>query len=120
MKPTVPTHSAAVSAESVVQPSEPRYELRLYVAGTTPRSTRAIANINKICVEHLQGHYDLKVIDLYQQPLLAKGDQIIAVPTLIRELPPPLRRIIGDLSDALRQNKRLPKHVPRETWLRHN
>ncbi len=83
----------------MAKPRKPRYELRLYVAGMTPRSTRAIANIKEICEEHLKGRYDLQVIDLYQQPVLAKGDQIIAVPTLIRKLPLPLRRIIGDLSD---------------------
>jgi circadian clock protein KaiB len=73
--------------------------LRLYVTGMTPRSARAIANIKEICEQHLQGRYDLQVIDIYQQPDLAAGDQIIAVPTLIKKLPPPLRRIIGDLSD---------------------
>jgi len=78
---------------------KPRYVLRLYVTGMTPRSTRALANIKEICEEHLKGHYDLQVIDVYQQPVLARGDQIIAVPTLIKKLPPPLRRMIGDLSD---------------------
>lgn len=87
---------------SSARPGEPQCVLRLYVAGMTPRSGRAIANINEICQEHLKGHYALQVIDLYQQPTLAKGDQIIAVPTLIRKLPLPLRRIIGDLSDRER------------------
>ena len=68
----------------------------------TSRSTRAIANIKEICEEHLKGRYDLRVIDIYQQPVLAKGEQIIAVPTLIKKLPPPLRRLIGDLSDRKR------------------
>jgi len=76
--------------------------LRLYVAGMTPRSTRAIANIKEICEEHLKGLYALQVIDLYQQPMLAEGHQIIALPTLIKKLPVPLRRIIGDLSDRER------------------
>jgi len=77
--------------------------LRLYVAGQTPNSVRAIANLKKICEESLQGRrYELEVIDLYQQPQLAQGEQIIAVPTLVRKLPPPLRRIIGDLSDTER------------------
>lgn len=76
--------------------------LRLYVAGTTPKSVRAITNIKKICEEHLIGRYDLEVIDLYQRPGLAKGEQIIAAPTLIRKLPLPLRRIIGDMSDTER------------------
>ena len=89
--------------QSSAKPNRPpRYGLRLYVAGMTPRSVRAIANIKEICEEHLDGLYALQVIDLYQQPVLAKGDQIIAVPTLIKKLPPPLRRIIGDLSDRER------------------
>ncbi|HEY8908615.1 MAG TPA: circadian clock protein KaiB, partial [Rhodoferax sp.] len=79
-----------------------RYILKLYVAGQSPRSVRAITNIRRICEEHLQGCYELEVIDLYQQPQLALGEQIIAVPTLIRNLPPPLRRIIGDLSNTER------------------
>ena len=79
-----------------------KYVLRLYVAGTTSRSALAIANLMKICEEHLKGRYDLQVIDLYQQPELAKGDQIIAVPTLIKKLPPPLQKIIGDLSNSER------------------
>ncbi len=78
------------------------YLLRLYVSGATPQSVRAIANIKKICEEHLKGRYDLEVIDLYQKPKLAKGEQIIATPTLIKKLPPPLRRIIGDMSVTAR------------------
>ncbi|MBN2033672.1 MAG: circadian clock KaiB family protein [Deltaproteobacteria bacterium] len=76
------------------------YVLRLYVTGLTPRSTLAITNIRKICEEHLAGRYELEVIDLYQQPELAKGEQIIAAPTLIKTLPLPLRRLIGDMSDT--------------------
>lgn len=79
-----------------------RYVLRLYVAGQTPKSVLAITNIKRICEENLQGQYELEVIDLYQQPQLAQGEQIIAVPTLIKKLPPPLRRIIGDMSDTER------------------
>ena len=78
------------------------YVLRLYVTGLTPRSTRAIENVRAICEEHLQGRYELEVIDIYQQPVLAKGEQIVAAPTLIRQLPAPLRRIIGDLSNRER------------------
>ena len=78
------------------------YVLRLYVAGKSPKSVNAIANIKKICEENLQGRYELEVIDLYQQPQLAQGEQIIALPTLIRKLPPPLRRIIGDMSNTER------------------
>lgn len=78
------------------------YVLRLYVAGTTPNSVRAIENIKRICEEYLKGRYDLEVIDIYQQPVLAKGDQIIAVPTLIKKLPLPLRTFIGDMSTSER------------------
>lgn len=82
------------------QPRPPeRYVLRLYVTGTTARSTRAIANVRRICEEHLKNRYDLEVIDIYQQPMLAKGDQIIAAPTLVKRLPAPLRKLIGDMSD---------------------
>lgn len=77
---------------------EAKYVLRLYVAGTTPKSIRAIENIKNICEEYLKGRYDLEVVDIYQQPVLAKGDQIIAVPTLIKKLPQPLRKFIGDMS----------------------
>ncbi len=74
------------------------YVLRLYVAGNTSRSTDAIINIRNICETHLKGRYRLEVIDIYQQPKLAKGEQIIAVPTLIKYLPVPLKKIIGDMS----------------------
>jgi circadian clock protein KaiB len=83
-------------------PAAERYVLRLYVTGMTPRSTRAVENIRRICEEHLQGRYDLEVIDVYQQPTLAKGEQIIAAPTLIKKLPLPLRRVIGDMSNTER------------------
>ena len=79
-----------------------RYVLRLYVTGMTPKSTRAIANVQKLCEEYLEGCYELKVIDIYQQPKLAKGEQIIATPTLIKKLPLPLRKLIGDMSDTER------------------
>ncbi len=74
------------------------YILRLYVAGATPRSAMAIANIKAICEESLQGRYRLDVIDIYQQPSMAKAEQILATPTLIKHLPAPIRRIVGDLS----------------------
>ena len=79
-----------------------KYVLRLYVAGMTPKSTQAIANVKRICNEHLSGRYELEVIDIYQQPKLAKGEQIIAAPTLIKKLPLPLRRLIGDMSNTER------------------
>jgi circadian clock protein KaiB len=80
-----------------VRPEE-RYVLRLYVTGMTPRSTEAFATIKAICEEHLHGRYDLEVVDIYEHPALAKDEQIIAVPTLVKKLPAPLRRLIGDLS----------------------
>ena len=82
-------------------PSE-RYVLRLYVTGMTPKSIRAVENVRALCEEHLQGRYDLEVIDIYQQPTLAKGEQIIAAPTLIKKLPLPLRKVIGDMSSTER------------------
>jgi circadian clock protein KaiB len=79
-----------------------KYLLRLYVTGTTGRSMRAIENVRRICEEHLQGLYDLEVVDIYKNLPLARGDQIIAAPTLIKRLPAPLRRLIGDMSDERR------------------
>jgi circadian clock protein KaiB len=79
-----------------------RYVLRLYVTGLTPRSVCAVNNLRAICDEYLDGRYDLEVIDIYQQPVLAKGEQIIAAPTLVKQLPLPMRRIIGDMSDRER------------------
>ena len=78
------------------------WELRLYVAGQTPRSLAAFANLKKICEEHLAGQYHIEVIDLIKKPQLASGDQILAIPTLVRKLPEPIRKIIGDLSDTER------------------
>ena len=76
-----------------------RYELRLYIAGVTPRSEEAIRNVKTLCETHLSGRYDLQIIDIYQQPVLAKGEQILAAPTLIKKLPLPLRRLIGNMTD---------------------
>lgn len=76
------------------------WELRLYVAGQTPRSRAAFANLNKLCEEHLRGRYRIEVVDLLVNPRLAREDQIVAIPTLVRKLPEPLRKIIGDLSDT--------------------
>jgi circadian clock protein KaiB len=76
--------------------------LRLYVAGQTAKSVRAISNLNEICRTHLEGRYEIEVIDLLEKPQLARGDQIVAIPTLVRKLPLPLRKIIGDLSDTTR------------------
>ena len=79
-----------------------RWELRLYVAGETPRSAAALANLRKICETHLAGKYSIDVIDLLERPQLARGEQIIAIPTLERRLPEPVRKIIGDLSNTER------------------
>jgi circadian clock protein KaiB len=79
-----------------------RYILRLYVTGMTTRSGRAVRNLRSICDEYLEGRYELEVIDIYQQPVLTKGEQIVAAPTLIKRLPLPMRRIIGDMSNKER------------------
>jgi circadian clock protein KaiB len=79
--------------------NEQRWELRLYVAGQTPKSILALKNITRYCQENLEGRYSIEVIDLLKTPQLAEGDQIIAIPTLIRKVPVPIRKIIGDLSD---------------------
>lgn len=90
------------SDDSLRAAESDHYLLRLYVAGQTPKSLSAISNIKKICQENLHGRYELEVIDLYQRPQLAQDEQIIALPTLIKRLPPPLRRIIGDMSNTER------------------
>ena len=84
------------------RPRKGKYLLRLYVTGTTGKSVRAIQNVRRICDEHLPGLYDLEVVDIYKNLPLARGDQIIAAPTLIKRLPEPLRRLIGDMSDEQR------------------
>jgi circadian clock protein KaiB len=93
-----PTIEAAAMEVLIAATAAPRYVLRLYITGATTRSARAISNIRKICEEHLDGRYDLEIVDVAQHPTLAAGEQIIAVPTLIRKLPLPLRRFIGDMS----------------------
>jgi circadian clock protein KaiB len=98
-----PKVKTAVRKKPTVQKAVPtRFILKLYVAGQSPKSVLAIANLKKICEDNLRGRYELEVIDLYQQPQLARGEQIIALPTLIRQLPAPLRRIIGDMSNTAR------------------
>ena len=99
-KPGPPARLKAKSASRNASP--PSFILKLYVAGQSPKSVTAIANIKRMCEEKLHGRYELDVIDLYQQPQLARGEQIIAVPTLIRKLPSPLRRVIGDMSNTER------------------
>jgi circadian clock protein KaiB len=84
------------------KPTKDIWELRLYVAGQTPKSLAAFANLKKICEEHLKGKYHIEVVDLLKNPQLAGGDQILAIPTLVRKLPEPIKKIIGDLSNTLR------------------
>ncbi len=83
-------------------PEPPDYRLRLFIAGSAPRSRRTIENLRRICTEHLAGRFDLEVVDIYQQPEIARADRIIAAPTLVKLAPLPTRQIIGDLSDEAR------------------
>jgi len=96
VKPPTPRASFERAAQT---PPADRYILRLYVTGLTARSSRAVNNVRAICDEYLGGRYELEVIDIYQQPALTKGEQIVAAPTLIKKLPLPMRRIIGDMSN---------------------
>jgi len=93
---------AATADAPARAPAEERYLLKLYVTGMTSRSAQAIRNLQAICREYLDGRYDLDVIDIYQQPVLTRGEQIIAAPTLIKKLPLPMRRLVGDMSDRER------------------
>jgi len=98
MKPGKP-QKAKKAAQSL---AAPHYDLRLYVAGQTPRSLQALSNLKRICEEHLAGQYRIQIIDLLKKPQLAAGDQILAIPTLVRAIPKPMRKIIGDLSNTER------------------
>ncbi len=100
-KKSVKRTGSSVPTKGAESPVE-KHVLRLYVTGMTPRSTQAISNIKKICEEHLKGRYELEVIDVYQQPEKAKEGELIAAPTLVKKLPPPLRKLIGDMSDTER------------------
>lgn len=86
----------------IAQTHRPEWVLRLYVAGQTPRSVAAFTNLKRICETHLEGQYEIEVVDLLVTPALAKGDQIVAVPTVVRQLPPPVKKIIGDLANMER------------------
>jgi circadian clock protein KaiB len=100
--PLNPRNLHATFERAAQTPPAERYILRLYVTGMTPRSARAVNNLRAICDEYLEGRYELEVVDIYQQPVLTKGEQIIAAPTLIKKLPLPMRRIIGDMSNRER------------------
>jgi len=103
-----PVKSAKGKTSARVKPGGPkkkvetRYDLRLYVAGQTPRSLQALTNLKRICEDHLAGKYRIQIIDLLKKPQLAAGDQILAIPTLVRAIPKPARKIIGDLSNTER------------------
>ena len=106
MATSTPTRPpTAVAPASPIPVDEPdaehagQYILRLYVAGMTSRSVRAVENVRTFCAKHLEGRYELQVIDVYQQPALARSEQLIAAPTLVKKLPLPLRRLIGDMSN---------------------
>jgi circadian clock protein KaiB len=97
-----PKSSTAEFEAAAKRSQDEQYVLRLYIAGTTPASSRSVETLRAICEEHLKGRYELMVVDVFQQPVLAKDEQIVAVPTLIKKLPTPLRRIVGDLSNEQR------------------
>ena len=99
----MPPKRKTKSATAALAPQSPEtWMLRLYVAGMTPRAVAALNNLKKMCEEHLAGRYEIEVVDLLVNPKLAVGDQIIAVPTLVRKLPPPMKKIIGDLANEER------------------
>src|ERR1700733_2511187 len=99
------TEQKPLSLKAIAEKNEPSpetWQLRLYVAGQTPRSIAAFANLKRLCEEHLSGQYNIEVVDLVKHPQLAADDQIVAIPTLVRKLPQPLRKIVGDLRDSER------------------
>jgi circadian clock protein KaiB len=98
--PTIP--KAGRSKQRPKNASSERWNLRLYVAGQTPRSLAALDNLKRICEAHMADRYEIEVVDLIQNPRLAAGDQIVAIPTLVRKLPPPMKKIIGDLANEER------------------
>ena len=100
-----PTKRSPLSLTEIAHKAEgkhpgEKWDLRLYIAGQTPRSLAAVSNLKRLCEEHLQGRYNIEVVDLVQHPQLAAGDEILAIPTLVRKLPQPIRRIVGDLRDV--------------------
>jgi circadian clock protein KaiB len=99
----LPLQDATEAFEIALQETDKgNYVLRLYVSGMSPNSQRAVENVRKICAEHLEGRYQLEIIDIYQQPIFAKEGQIVATPTLVKQLPEPLRKFIGDMSQTER------------------
>jgi circadian clock protein KaiB len=100
VKKDIESDATQALIRAAAQQKHVRYVLKLYVAGVTPRSAAAIKSVTATCEEHLNGRYELEIIDIYQHPTLAKGEQILAVPTLIKQLPLPLKKIIGDMAKA--------------------
>jgi circadian clock protein KaiB len=94
--------AAPAPASHTAPVEEERWDLRLYVAGRSPKSLQAIVNLQRLCEEHLPGRYTIEMVDLLEEPQQAEGDQIVAIPTLVRKLPEPIRKIIGDLSNTER------------------
>ncbi len=105
------TNTATSGVANATEDNKPEYQLRLYVAGQTPKSTTALANLKRICEMYLAERYEIEIIDLLENPTLAAGDQILAVPTLVRRLPEPIKKIIGDLSNEERVLVGLDLHV---------
>jgi circadian clock protein KaiB len=97
--------------EALKRLSQEKYVLRLFVAGMNPKSIQAVENIKRICETYLAGRYQLEVVDVYQQPILAKNGQIVAAPTLVKELPPPLRKLVGSMSDTERVLVGMDLHI---------
>jgi circadian clock protein KaiB len=102
VSPAARARPSQARRERRAEPRDAEYLLRLYVAGQTAKSMQALANLRRICEEHLAGRYRLEVVDLIENPALARGDQILALPALVRQLPPPVKKIIGDFSSAER------------------
>jgi circadian clock protein KaiB len=122
LKPGKSTPATKRFEDAIASDGKVKYVLRLYITGMTPRSQEALRKLKKVCSEYLGDNYELEVTDIYQDPILAKGDQIIAVPTLIKKLPLPLRRLIGDFSQEekiilgldLKPKSTPPPHSPKK------
>jgi circadian clock protein KaiB len=100
VEPSQPIQTLGLCQTATDDPARAVYVLRLYITGTTPRSTQAVHNLIKVCQEYLPGRYDLEVVDIYQQPALAQTEDIVAIPTLLKKQPLPVQKLLGDLSDA--------------------
>ncbi len=116
MIPTEQIHEHGKAfARSVSKTGSPKHQLRLFIAGQTPRSINAVSNVTQLCESHLHGAYSLQVVDIYRQPKIAKAEQVIAVPTLIKYEPPPLRRLIGSMANVPLMSRQLDLQSAHET-----